>query len=542
MDTKNLGPEKLFHLFPFQTWPFPVPMLNFREVIFVKGILFNPTFIIHWEHIPSKGEKMNFLFHWWDMYSFLWRLSFFKESTFQFDPFWSRDLRESIYNFICLGSVYAFYTIPISLEKTRFQTFSQPSPPWSPDGIPTGTTHAHHGFPWDVAGIFTDPWKPIKSQLHLCQVNGIHVKVNITIHLYTSDININTFMQHFGKYYVSPTDPILSMVSSSSIPSLRCFFHLCHWKEAGSPLINARLFQVMKLMSHSSKFGMKETTHKRNGVKTPLGGPLRWCSKVASSSFLFASLVDKEEISIPKPKTPSKIKGNGLILFVFSKRKARIPHGKKLKANIIERKIIFLHIHQGSLIYSFFFGGNQNFANANICKFWVLRDFTSNSALFGLMSYFMTPVYDLLFADSPLTSLLCYLAAMLTPDVARSFWRPAHAIQCVGFWLQDNKNTTVIGKMLVPLACLTPTRSPLKGDIPYQINTHYIRCIRGWLLRVPSQGYHHFPYETETMKRNKHNVWFNGRRNVIMRWCCWGTVWRVTYMKSPPTKKNIFEL
>ena len=29
----------------------------------------------------------------------------------------------------------------------------------------------------------------------------------------------------------------------------------------------------------------------------------------------------------------------------------------------------------------------------------------------------------------------------------------------------------------------------------YPINTHYIRCIWGWLLRVPSQGYHHFPYE-----------------------------------------------
>ena len=25
------------------------------------------------------------------------------------------------------------------------------------------------------------------------------------------------------------------------------------------------------------------------------------------------------------------------------------------------------------------------------------------------------------------------------------------------------------------------------------IYTHYIRCIWGWLLRVPSQGYHHFP-------------------------------------------------
>ena len=30
----------------------------------------------------------------------------------------------------------------------------------------------------------------------------------------------------------------------------------------------------------------------------------------------------------------------------------------------------------------------------------------------------------------------------------------------------------------------------------YPINTHYIRCIWGWLLRVPSQGYHHFPYDS----------------------------------------------
>ena len=27
------------------------------------------------------------------------------------------------------------------------------------------------------------------------------------------------------------------------------------------------------------------------------------------------------------------------------------------------------------------------------------------------------------------------------------------------------------------------------------MNTHYIRCIWGWLLRVPSQGYQHFTYD-----------------------------------------------
>ena len=32
----------------------------------------------------------------------------------------------------------------------------------------------------------------------------------------------------------------------------------------------------------------------------------------------------------------------------------------------------------------------------------------------------------------------------------------------------------------------------LMGICP--INNHYIGCIWGWLWRVPSQGYHHFPY------------------------------------------------
>ena len=55
----------------------------------------------------------------------------------------------------------------------------------------------------------------------------------------------------------------------------------------------------------------------------------------------------------------------------------------------------------------------------------------------------------------------------------------------------------IIGKMLVPLGWY-PTCLPLQGALwnwIYPINTHYIRCIWGWLLGVPSQGYQHFPYE-----------------------------------------------
>ena len=57
--------------------------------------------------------------------------------------------------------------------------------------------------------------------------------------------------------------------------------------------------------------------------------------------------------------------------------------------------------------------------------------------------------------------------------------------------------TIFIGKMLVPLGWypsrLTPQGAFYKGIYP--INTHYIRCIWGRLLRVPSQGYQHFPYD-----------------------------------------------
>ena len=52
-----------------------------------------------------------------------------------------------------------------------------------------------------------------------------------------------------------------------------------------------------------------------------------------------------------------------------------------------------------------------------------------------------------------------------------------------------------IGKIVEAPSCLgPPCWSPFKGDWD-PIFTHYIRCIWGWLLRVPSQGYHHFPYD-----------------------------------------------
>ncbi len=38
----------------------------------------------------------------------------------------------------------------------------------------------------------------------------------------------------------------------------------------------------------------------------------------------------------------------------------------------------------------------------------------------------------------------------------------------------------------------------------YPMNTHYIRCYWGWLLRVPSQGYHHFPFDCWGWKKQHH--------------------------------------
>ena len=64
----------------------------------------------------------------------------------------------------------------------------------------------------------------------------------------------------------------------------------------------------------------------------------------------------------------------------------------------------------------------------------------------------------------------------------------------------------IIGKLLVPLgwypSCLTLQGVLQKGIYP--INTHYIRCIWGWLLRVPCQGYHHFPYEWNCLQITNH--------------------------------------
>ena len=62
--------------------------------------------------------------------------------------------------------------------------------------------------------------------------------------------------------------------------------------------------------------------------------------------------------------------------------------------------------------------------------------------------------------------------------------RAFHAFQCV--------NIIVIGKMLVPLgwypSCLSPPRSPLKGDIPnkYPLFKVYMGLIiKGTIPRVP---------------------------------------------------------
>ena len=63
--------------------------------------------------------------------------------------------------------------------------------------------------------------------------------------------------------------------------------------------------------------------------------------------------------------------------------------------------------------------------------------------------------------------------------------------------LPMSQNAYIIGKMLVPSGWY-PTCLTLQGALwkwIYPINTHNIRCIWGWLLGVPSQGYQQFPYE-----------------------------------------------
>ena len=55
--------------------------------------------------------------------------------------------------------------------------------------------------------------------------------------------------------------------------------------------------------------------------------------------------------------------------------------------------------------------------------------------------------------------------------------------------------------------CLTLQGALQKGIYP--INIHYIRCIWGWLLRVPSQGYQHFSYDNIITAYGGHG-WFSG--------------------------------
>ncbi len=58
------------------------------------------------------------------------------------------------------------------------------------------------------------------------------------------------------------------------------------------------------------------------------------------------------------------------------------------------------------------------------------------------------------------------------------------------------QNTTFQPMVLIQLVSLT------FGIPEIPINAHYIRCI-GWLLRVPSQGYHHFPHDKDELKPSR---------------------------------------
>ena len=52
-----------------------------------------------------------------------------------------------------------------------------------------------------------------------------------------------------------------------------------------------------------------------------------------------------------------------------------------------------------------------------------------------------------------------------------------------------------------------------RGSTQIHIKTHYIRCIWGWLLRVPSQGYHNFPNENWIRKNpGGWKWWQHGQR------------------------------
>ncbi len=60
----------------------------------------------------------------------------------------------------------------------------------------------------------------------------------------------------------------------------------------------------------------------------------------------------------------------------------------------------------------------------------------------------------------------------------------------------------------------------------YQINTHYIRCIWGWLLRVPSQGYHHLPYEKKNILQFHMTLWIDIvskslKASLLWSWGVW---------------------
>ena len=101
----------------------------------------------------------------------------------------------------------------------------------------------------------------------------------------------------------------------------------------------------------------------------------------------------------------------------------------------------------------------------------------------------------------------------------RWLWsRPSHSSKNVtGLWGETSKG-------------FIPNVSKIIGIYP--IDIHHIRCIWGWLLRVPSQGYHHFPHGKKLSNYQIHKT-----SEVLLQ-----TPWILfdgTKQKAPDLKRNI---
>lgn len=75
------------------------------------------------------------------------------------------------------------------------------------------------------------------------------------------------------------------------------------------------------------------------------------------------------------------------------------------------------------------------------------------------------------------------------------FWQFAHGNLVSTIKLVDDECLWFIEKMVVPNCWTPPPRRPLKGDDIYPTNTHYLRCICGWLIikAAKTQWCQHFP-------------------------------------------------